>query len=51
MGSLLRNLSIQRKLTFVMMLTSCAALLVACVLFAVYGFVTARSTPDLRPDS
>ena len=44
MGSLLRNLSIKRKLTFVTMLTSCAALLVACVLFAVYDYVTARET-------
>ena len=42
MGSLLRNLSIKRKLTFVTMLTTCAALLVACLLFAVYDYVTAR---------
>ena len=43
-GSPLRNLSIKRKLTLVTMLTSCAALLVACVLIALYDYVTARQT-------
>ena len=41
---MLRNLSIKRKLTLVTMITSWAALLVACVLFAVYDHMTFRQT-------
>ena len=42
--NVLRNLSIKRKLTVVTMATSSAALLVACVLFAVYDHITFRQT-------
>src|SRR5262245_19659585 len=39
-----RDLSIKRKLTMLMMLTSCAALLLACVSFMTYELVTMRQT-------
>jgi two-component system sensor histidine kinase/response regulator len=42
--NVLRNLSIKRKLTLVTMAASSAALLVACLLFAVYDYVTFRAT-------
>src|SRR5919108_3606651 len=44
MRTLLQNCSIKRKLTLVAMITSGAALLVACALFAVYDYMTARRT-------
>jgi signal transduction histidine kinase/DNA-binding response OmpR family regulator len=44
MGTVLQRLSIKRKLTVVTMVTSGAALLVACAVFAVYDYVTARRT-------
>jgi len=44
MTSVLRNLSIKRKLMLVTMVTSCAALLVACTLFAIYDYASARET-------
>jgi signal transduction histidine kinase/DNA-binding response OmpR family regulator len=44
MRTLLQRLSIKRKLTLVTMVTSGAALLVACALFAVYDYMTARQT-------
>jgi signal transduction histidine kinase/DNA-binding response OmpR family regulator len=42
MTRLLKKLSIKRKLTLVTMVTSSAALLVACALFAAYDYVTFR---------
>jgi two-component system sensor histidine kinase/response regulator len=44
MGNVLQRLSIKRKLTLVTMVTSGAALLVACAVFAVYDYMTARRT-------
>jgi len=44
MTSVLRNLSIKRKLMLVTMVTSCGALLVACTLFAIYDYASARET-------
>src|SRR5687768_4146990 len=44
MTRLLKNVSIKRKLTLVTMLTSGAALIVACALFGVYDYVTYRQT-------
>jgi signal transduction histidine kinase/DNA-binding response OmpR family regulator len=44
-----RNLSIRRKLTLIVMVTSIAALLAACVAFLVYDYITTRqrSVADL----
>ena len=39
-----KDLSIKRKLTLLMMLTSCAALLLACLGFMTYELVTMRQT-------
>ena len=40
----LTNMTLKRKLTVVTMATSCAALLVACALFAAYDYFTFRQT-------
>ncbi|OFW12923.1 MAG: hypothetical protein A3F70_18965 [Acidobacteria bacterium RIFCSPLOWO2_12_FULL_67_14] len=48
MATLLQNLSIKRKLTLVTMITSCAALLVACALFGVYDYTMYRQTQVRR---
>ena len=42
MTNVLRNMSIRRKLMLVTMVTSCAALLVACTLFAMYDYASER---------
>ena len=41
---MLRNLSIKRKLLLVTMATTTAALVVACTVFAVFDYITLRST-------
>ena len=43
-----RNLSIKRKITSVVMLTSCIALLLACAAFVTYELFTFRSTMVLE---
>ena len=40
--SLFKNLSLQRKLTAIIMLTSCIALLLACAAFVGYELFTFR---------
>ena len=40
----IRDIPIRRKLTLIIMVTSCAALLLACVAFITYEWVTFRRT-------